>query len=896
MIYPSISGAACLALMSTINLMVCGGVSAQTPKTSVGEFIAAIRTAEETQLSQVVEYRCNYRFARTRTPFNPATAGEWDGRQFESLVRFDGSRHRYFAQMRSTTGGSQRVGDTIKKVSVGAFQEYSNDGAVFRHWRRDRIDGAPPDRDDAGLAGNGVISKAEDETEHVQHQGFSRVHAVYAGMGWLPPYLFIRGEPVRLSAVLEDAVRLNRPLKITPRIDGDRLDISVRYSTLDGIAEKYSETDLSIVFHLPSGLWENYESRFLDDKATLRHKILVEMRGVGSEAVPARIVWLDEAYLRSYEYLEFKRFPSIDANTFALKFPNGIEVMDHLNGMYFTTGTGIVDEQAAIRAFRERNGFRLERLPSSSGVKWWYWGVGIFVLVSIAGIIMRLRWQRMLAVLIVTQVLSAMPCQAEHSLEQLRDGTWVADYGTGERVPIIQCGLRVTMFVLDCAEVDYRVSAVSQSLKPDTRGSTLLEIRDVLRAHGLSVEGRKDVTKIQMKKWLSPNRLAIIPIPITRDEKSGDARQLHYVVAMLDSTQKPVLVNVPQRVIPFDAAINESGLTDAGGYVLLVEHGADEFRKAKGLRLKSGHAVLDVGDITLDSESTKSEPITRIVTVENPNPFPVIVTDVRASCGCFTVKWPGGLVGAKASVELPVVVVPAAWALGENTKSLALKCHGLGDFVVTVRGNGISREHKPAVFRIFPGSHELEFDHVSGGDRIALGSLVETTAVLADAVTAESSVDWLRPSLTRLNDYRQHLTIEVALTPELLSSLKKGQVIEEAVVRVSQKTPPHEGRVTVRLSPRRHFSSEPPTVILTNSSEGALVVLRPVEKDSAMVWRLTGISSPQGRFEFVRQSENELAFHVKRTSETQAGVHRVDCSLKSDDGDEFIHRVVVSVP
>lgn len=225
-----------------------------------------------------------------------------------------------------------------------------------------------------------------------------------------------------------------------------------------------------------------------------------------------------------------------------------------------------------------------------------------------------------------------------------------------------------------------------------------------------------------------------------------------------------------------------------------------------------------------------------------------------------------------------------------------MKCQGLGDFVVGVRGNGISRGHKPAAFRIFPRNHELEFDHISGGDRIALGSLVESTSGLTDAVTAESSVDWLRPSLIRLNDYRQQLNIEVALTPELLSSLKKGHDVEEGLVRVSQATPPHEGRVTVRLSPRRLFTSEPPTVILTNSSEGALVVLRPDEKHSATVWRLSGISSPQGRFEFVRQSENELAFHVKRTSETQAGVHRVDCSLKSDDGDEFIHRVVVSVP
>ena len=171
---------------------------------------------------------------------------------------------------------------------------------------------------------------------------------------------------------------------------------------------------------------------------------------------------------------------------------------------------------------------------------------------------------------------------------------------------------------------------------------------------------------------------------------------------MLDSARKPIVVDVPRRVTPFDAAIDESGLVDAGGYVLLVEHGGDDFRTAKGLRLKSGQEILDIGEIELDSESPKSEPITRNLTVENPNPFPVMVTEVRASCGCFSVKWPGGLIGANASVELPVVVVPAAWALGENTKSLSLICHGLGDFVVSVRGNGISRGHKPSEFRISP--------------------------------------------------------------------------------------------------------------------------------------------------------------------------------------------------
>lgn len=865
------------------------------PVSHLAEYVAAIRTAEEAWLAQAVEFRCQYRFAPLGIPFDSSTAGAWDKNKIDSFVRVDGSRLRYLVEMQSLGPGARRVGDVLQEISVGHTREFSNDSNVFRRWGKMKIDAGPPNRNDPGISGDGVVAEAKHEAQHVQNEGFARVHAIYAGLGWLPPYLWIRKAPVRLSVILEDAVRLNRPLKITPRVDGERLDISVRCPTIDGIAEKYSETDLAIVFHLPSGLWESCENRFLDKKATLREKVVVETKGMGTETVPVRIVWLYENQLRAYDYLEFRKLQKVDAGDFVLKFPDGIQVMDHINGMYFTTGTGVVDEQAAIRAFRERNGFRLARLTQSSGMKWLLIG-GVLVVASFVVYFLRQHWRRILGVFIAVQFTSAMPCWADSSLEQLSDGTWVADYGTGQRVPVIQCGLRVTMFILDCAEIDYRVSSVSRSLRPDTRGSTLLEIRDVLRAHGLKVEGRKEVTKRKLKNWLSPNRLAIVPIALTRDQESGNATQSHYVVAMLDSSRQAVVADVPRRVSPFDTVIDEVGLKAAGGYVLLVEHGSSELASAKSLQLKSGPPVIDVGDIDLDAEPMSDSLATRSVAVENPNAFPVIVTELRASCGCFQVKWAGGIIGPNASVELPVVIVPAAWALGKNTKSLLIKSHGLADFVVSVRGNGISRGHKPAAFRVAPRSHELEFDHVSGGDRINLGSLIELTSGIADAVTVDSSVDWLEPSLTRLDDFRRQLTIEVALTPELLSTLRKGRDVEDGVVRGTQEAPPHESSVTVRLAPRRLFTADPQTVVLENSNPDALVVLRPMLKDLSAVWQLSKVTATQGRFKLTPQPRRELAFRIQRTDATVAGIHRVDCSLVSDDGDEFIHRVIISVP
>lgn len=853
------------------------------PASATTELITAIRTAEEAWLSQAVEFRCRYRYAPLSTPFDPSTVGAWDKNEINSNVRVDGGRHRYFVGMQSLGPGSRRVGDVMQEISVGHTREFSNDSNVFRQWSKMKIDAAPPDRDDSAISGDGVVAAAADETQHVQNEGFARVHAVYAGLGWLPPYLWIRREPVRLSTVLEDALRLKQPLTITPRTDGEHLDISVRCSTIDGVPTKYSETDLAIVFHLPSGLWESCENRFLDKKATLREKVLVETKGSGTETVPTRIVWLYENQLRSYEYSSFRKLTSLDAKTFALTFPAGVRVMDHVNGMYFTTGTGVIDEQTAIRAFRDRNALRLTRLSSSTGMKWWAWTGGIIFLLSIAVLILRWRWRRMIAILIFAPVLSAAPCQAKHSVEQLGDGTWVADHGTGERIPVIQCGLRVTMFVLDCAEINYQVPSVSRSLKPDSRGSTLLEIRDVLRAHGLKVDGRKEITKRQMKSWLAPNRLAIVPIALTRDPKSGDARQLHYVVAMLDSSRQAIVADVPRRISSFDTAIDESGLAAAGGYVLLVEHGSDELGAAKSLRLKSGPAVMEIGDIDLDSEVPGAEPMLRYLTVENPNAFPVMVTEVRASCGCFAVKWPGGIIGSNASVELPVVIVPSAWALGGNVKSLSLTCHRLGDFVVSVRGNGISHGHRPAAFRIFPRNHELEFDQVSGGDQLTLGSLIETTSGGADGVTVKSSVDWLQPDLTRLNDYRRQLTINVALTPALLASLRKGHEVAEAVIRVSQDVPPHEGCVTVRLSPRRLFTSEPQTVVLTNSNEVVRVILRTATNVSPSVWRLSEVTSSCDGLKLARPTGNDFAFEVQRMAATATGIYRVDCRLLSDD-------------
>ena len=290
------------------------------------------------------------------------------------------------------------------------------------------------------------------------------------------------------------------------------------------------------------------------------------------------------------------------------------------------------------------------------------------------------RWRAAALLFIGISVCSFANLSLAQESARVQAGS-VISHAPLERIAVSRCGLRATLFALAYFDRRSNPSAVDGSLTPHWDGIALTEIVDVLTAHGLSVDVRKGVTLAQVAKAVTSTRMALLPVSMRNGWN-------HYYLATVDADGNVVIVDPPHGVYPWKQALQPEALEPTGGIVAFIETSAKP-KSTDASRLSAAPPLFELGDMVVEPANGNRVKDVQLE-LKNNGRTPVFVAEVRKSCGCTEPSWRGGLIPAGSARSMALTVSPSSWGVGQQEKHLRFVMADGSDFVVTLRGRGIT--------------------------------------------------------------------------------------------------------------------------------------------------------------------------------------------------------------
>ncbi|GEM_PF-3992862 len=751
---------------------------------------------------------------------------------------------------------------------IAGVMSYSMDGLTERKYHR-------------SLPGMKVPSPKEGyqdaQVVHPRANAFINDRGFQTGMGYFPPYFANR----RLSEFLRERVKQKKPLTIE---EDERGQWQIETTPPEAIFEAASR--FRINYDPGRGIVLDAEWIGKPDAPNLDAAGKVWQREVLKWTKADGNLWVPQAFYRvnlldrgasRINYRDMRVNPKLDDLVFRVNFPPGTKVMDEVAKKIYQVGTGVVDEQAAIKEFMEWE--KLRDSQASAGRGYLLWTILGGGLVLIVAVFVFFRRKRKAAIKVVALLLVAWLASKATAYDLDADGNWTVSHGKGETVRISQCGLNVAVFALEYFHVDYRVKPVAAGLPPTEEGIRFSDIKAMIEGHGLDVVAREKVTLQEMKRALRPGTLAIFPVRV-------NSRENHYLIALHHASRGRLLIDPPVKVHALDERLQETHLSELGGVVLFVRRPA----AAKGQqssRIEITPAFTDLGKFS-DVDPIRSKYLDKQVKITNTSDKAVLVTDVLTGCGCLRSGWEGGILPPGETREVKAKILLGGWGPGRTERSLTMLLGDGSEARIRFLAE-ILPSDRPKLVQAFPDVVRIELTkEVSDvkrtiyvkGDKAKLKKLV-----------VSSHPAWLRTELHPRDDEEMRLVVFLAAKELPVEASVTGEVC-----LVSDPSEPSINVHVVVNRPER-YRPEPAVIRFTEgSNEEQAVLLTAIQSTVPPPAGLTVLSAPKG-LKILRSDRANGAIELRLSlgGPLSAGSYLVSCRLGADGLQEPPIRLVIQV-
>lgn len=744
---PSLPALPLLALLGAVSLCEHDCIAAEPP--SVATVISIIESMEAR--FNVIEWK----FHTTEVTglesggLEPA-AREGSPFLVKGFVRWDPATQRYFADFDSILRWQNGLAPFI-----AAHRQMSYDGELFRFWERTQPGSTLPEFDDRA---NGAISESSKEAEGA---AFYNAWLIESGIAFVPPLFptFVE-PPSRLSNLLRSQQEAGRPLDVAVNSDGtwrfrttmhfddgDPFELRIWYDPNKGCVSRAEWGGGN-----PDVVWRRYDA----DLAEVQDGVWVPRecrltQELQTPPVTKRIVLTD-----------FTMKPNLSQDAFRVTFPPGTRVDDHVEDRSYLVGPAVAKEPEQIRKFIDANDLSPDGKGSAqTAYAWrhrliWINGIALICIAAAVLVIWKLRSKTPPSAGAGRKLRFLIPLLLFPGTSSAETGNVDASaisYSSGEHIRISQCGVTVSIFACELFGVKYNELTLAASLPATRDGISMQDVRNVLEAHGLSVQARAHLTVEDLEQPLRSGMIAILPL-------QSDRHINHYFVAMTDKNNQAVLVDVPIGIRPLREALGSQALVDSGGLALFVSRRTNAGESTPlGEKMDVDPPVINLGTFPIDGP-TASVPIDGSIVVRNTTDQAIMVCSVDTSCSCTKPEWVGGVLKAGQTQHVDFKIIPGAWGEGFKHQAVVMKFPDGSKKEVKIIGTGMTAS-KIQDLVIKPERIDIDAQQLEPGSAPHFRAKLEGDGASLARLTVMRQEQWLVANLIEIDKESSARQLEV---------------------------------------------------------------------------------------------------------------------------------------
>ncbi len=545
--------------------------------------------------------------------------------------------------------------DSVRRWSGGAAEYISErgaqsfDGKTYRKWLRSRHGTTLPSLDpelfevDKSNPRKVILGPLSGSVESADRERFLQVFAGEMGLRDLPPFSRGCGDLEPFPQKLRKWAQAKAPLQITQRSGGQWECV---FPDPGGDDLRYR-----VVLDPMRGGVATLEERFHADLPGAPVWCRTFVRVAASKGVwyPCESVWVNVLDGTAYRVLltDMEVNPDLSREGFQVRFPVGTVVDDSVLQKTYTVGAGAQRDADAVRRYMERHGLGPFG-AREAGVKRLALRVAISLAsaAAIAGCAVWL-WRRRtrktpppILLLVATWALWGASACAETPAQR------AVEVGSSSGGPATSCcAFNISVLALELFGRAYEPQVLLQTLQPRWGEVSLARLAEVLEGHGLRVEARQGIRWRDLFERLPDNTLAICPLPA--------AKRYHYVGVVRGKGNRVMLLDPPAVALDLGDVVR--GASAPGGRLPPPENLIVLFvwlpSSARHCPM-ADHLAIEPEVVSVRETTETQGTVTGVVDVANRGALPIMVSEVRTTCGCTQVSWLGGMLKAGQKVTL----------------------------------------------------------------------------------------------------------------------------------------------------------------------------------------------------------------------------------------------------
>ena len=602
-----------------------------------------------------------------------------DGVSSNALLRLDSAARKYWVELESTAFFKVEEGGKSATVHGAVKSQAANDGTFFSFWSRGGFGDKPPtEAADSVFDNEGLVCHKVDENKYQQRKGFLQRSGAEAGVGWIQPYFWPKFEDVAIfSEYLSGKVDHGDYVRIR-ETDGETWQILVIANSAPAPYEV--EIDYSpVTGRFARIVWGRHDGEISD--LTWKPVYELTLRYPDLQSIVPKLVVMHQIFgvspgksdARTWQYTDVTLGKELSDAEFRVEFPDGLQVIDHVNSKVYVMGAGLDQDIQSVERFVQMFGTGGDPVPRPRSTQGFLWFAGANVLVMIIAatfflIRRRIRIKNgaslLLLALVATQC-SALACEGPESL-----------LPTGQKIHDRQCGHLVAAFVLKSAGYQVSSEIIDDQLPVTEKGVSLVSVKSLFETYGMNVSARRGVTVAEIAVQCTKGMYAVVPI-LTKESRG------HYLVAFLNREGVVSVADVLVGVRTIADSISDEVLDRTDGVVLFVSRTVPTPLPSNFISTRS----IDLGEMDVVGK-TRNTPLTADFLLQNGE-HPTVIAAVRTSCGCAGPNWKGGILTPRETRKVRIDVRPSAWGIGPNRKYVTVVIGSGETFDIELRGVGV---------------------------------------------------------------------------------------------------------------------------------------------------------------------------------------------------------------
>jgi hypothetical protein len=507
---------------------------------------------------------------------------------------------------------------------------------------------------------------------------------------------------------------------------------------------------------------------------------------------------------------------------FTFTFTPGIELSDYIEERVYVVGQGVQNDIAEAEKFMQLNGLTAQSTVSPRKIPVTVWVIISLLLVLLAAVVIRNRIF-ILFVPIIALLFSSDPILAQDPAPALANAVSKQEQFPQRAMPESrQCGHLVVAATCSYFNCKTDQEIVEGLMLATNRGTSLLQIKQTLEAHGLLVLPKTCSTVSDVTRFVTSGSVVIVPIV-------AESGRGHFVLIVPGENREdePLLVDVLLGVVRLsESRLSNELLANVNGAILLVKQ--RNISNAVGLEVRN--PIVELGDLIIDDANENILDLD--IRIKNLSDTTVFVT-FQTSCNCIQPKAPHVLISGKSESSAKFFLMRSSWGEGNAERFIDIAPKNMKATRVVIRGRGVHKD--PSNQRITLTTKQLlvETNPYRSQEMVKLPfSFIDIFGPreLLSSIVVQEPGNWIT-IMKQLDDTpsnnpigRVRLTCKYHMTDELFRSLKTSdrQLSAKILLRTSRSEVPEQVTITIvrPLTVECLFES------FALSSEGGLLTAR----------------------------------------------------------------------